>query len=303
MQQPVLFNVQFLRPAIDGVMLAAADCQLSTHPAGTPGTDLTTYTDQAGLVPNTNPIILDADGRCALWLDPAEEYLLRLFAPVAEGGAHIRDFDDVAAAATATGTVTSVNGEVGDVVLSPGDIDYTGPVLTWLTAANVQDALDQLATRVNAPPAQSVTLEDTDGFYTGDTVEEALAELGATSLIPDQTGNEGEFLTTDGDSLAWAAVVAGTLGASGEITIGGRLWVKWGNSATIPTDTSATVTFTTAFPTTCFGVLLNPTSDLGAGGGDPDTRYVYNACLKTAAGFKINNDSLTNAFFWIAFGN
>lgn len=47
--------------------------KLYTYQAGTT-TPQATYTDQGGLTPNTNPIILDANGECAYWLDPTLSY-------------------------------------------------------------------------------------------------------------------------------------------------------------------------------------------------------------------------------------
>ena len=43
--------------------------QLFTYAAGTT-TPLATYKDSLGITPNTNPVILDANGQCDLWLGP-----------------------------------------------------------------------------------------------------------------------------------------------------------------------------------------------------------------------------------------
>lgn len=64
---PPLFNAQFFTD--DG--LPAAGYKLHTYDSGTT-TPKTTYTDQAGLSANANPIVLDAAGRCALWLGSGE---------------------------------------------------------------------------------------------------------------------------------------------------------------------------------------------------------------------------------------
>jgi hypothetical protein len=47
--------------------------KLYTYQSGTT-TPQTTYTDSTGLAANSNPIVLDASGNCALWLDPALSY-------------------------------------------------------------------------------------------------------------------------------------------------------------------------------------------------------------------------------------
>jgi len=200
--QPAFFNTQFFRE-VDGVLVPAASCQLRTRPAGTPAGTQPTYTTQAGDVPNANPIILDADGRCDLWLDPDLEYLLELLAPVVEGGAEIREWDDVVAAAVTTGTVTSVNGETGVVLLTPDLLDYSGPVADWFTAANVQDALDQIVTRLDAPPAESVTVEDAAALFTAVNVEDALAELAGSSLLPTRTVPGDVLSLIAANALAW----------------------------------------------------------------------------------------------------
>jgi len=295
MNQPAFFNTQFWR-TVGGVQVPAASCQLETRPAGTPAGTQATYTDQAGGTPNANPIILDADGRCDLWLDPALEYLLQLLAPVAEGGATLAEWDDVVGAAVTTGTVTSVNGETGAVVLDAADIGYaTSATADWFTGTELEGSLDQIITRLNAPPADSITVEDAGGLFTATNVEDALAEIVNT---PSRTGNDGKVLQLVSGALAWMPKITGTLGAGAEFSIG-TLVVKWGVSASVPTDTSATVTFTTPFPSACRGVLLNPTVDSGVGGG---TQYAYNACVITAANFKINNDATTSTFFWLAVG-
>ena len=51
--------------------------KLFTYIAGTT-TKLTTYTDATGGTPNTNPIILDSNGQCSVWLVPSVSYKLTL---------------------------------------------------------------------------------------------------------------------------------------------------------------------------------------------------------------------------------
>lgn len=67
MQLPPLFQAQFF--ANDGA--PAAGFLLHTYESGTT-TPKATYTDQAGLSANANPIVLDSAGRCNLWLDTGE---------------------------------------------------------------------------------------------------------------------------------------------------------------------------------------------------------------------------------------
>lgn len=221
MNQPSLFNVQFTVTALDGSQQPAAGYFLYTWLAGTT-TPEETYQDEAGTTPNTNPIVLDADGRvpgAGLFLQTDIEYTVELRTAL---DAVVKTFDNVRAAAGTTGVVTSVNGETGDVELDAADIPYiaSGPP-DWLTAGTVEEALDQTAARANAPPAASVSLVDAGNYFEADaTVEDALQELGEDK-IPDQTGNAGKVLGTDGTNLSWTqqrtfwslAAPAGTAGS------------------------------------------------------------------------------------------
>ena len=60
------FRQQFFNQ--NGVPLASG--QIFTYAAGTT-TPLATYTDQSGLTPNANPIILDSTGQAPIWLGPS----------------------------------------------------------------------------------------------------------------------------------------------------------------------------------------------------------------------------------------
>jgi len=51
--------------------------KLFTYAAGTTN-KLATYTDSTGATPNTNPIILDSNGQCNLWLTTGTAYKLTL---------------------------------------------------------------------------------------------------------------------------------------------------------------------------------------------------------------------------------
>lgn len=73
---PPLFTAQFFTDSGE----VAAGYLLDTFESGTL-TPKDSYTDQAGASENTNPIVLDAAGRCNLWLDDDGEYRLRLRTP------------------------------------------------------------------------------------------------------------------------------------------------------------------------------------------------------------------------------
>lgn len=175
-----VFNQQFFAPAVDGVAMVAAGYHLHTYLSGTT-TAHNTFSDPAGSTPNDNPIVLNDDGQCTMYFDPAVLYTLVL--KDAADSATVDQWNNVGAAALTTGTVVSVNGATGIVTLDSSDIPYaTSSGATWLTADNVESALDQVATRANAPPASSVTIADAGNYFTTDDVEDALQQLGAKSV-------------------------------------------------------------------------------------------------------------------------
>lgn len=59
--------------------IPAAGCKLYTYAGGGAfTTPQATYTDAAGSVPNTNPIILDARGEAVVYLAPGQNYDYKL---------------------------------------------------------------------------------------------------------------------------------------------------------------------------------------------------------------------------------
>lgn len=269
MNRAPFFNEQFTVVNAQGQLVPAADYQLYTWQAGGTTVGQETYEDQEGNSPNSNPIPLDADGRCNLWLDPALEYAIELREPVAMGGSSVWVRDNVVGSAATTGVVLSVNDETGDVELTADDIGFESSLgLTWFNAEDVGAALDQLAERADAPEAETVSITDTGGFFTADNVEDALQELGASKL-PDP--EEDKVLMSDGsdpDDMFWGiartqwrlAAPGGTSGArtvrlpAGEyqVTLESRCYVDtpggpFNNtqSATVQTGGSGGVTLNT----------------------------------------------------------
>lgn len=175
---PPFFNAVFndetatpLAPASGG--------KLYTYISGTT-TPQTTYQDSTTGSANTNPIILDTQGRCNLWLIPTDVYTFKL---TRSDDTLIKTWDNVAGSALATGVVTSVNGDTGAVSLDASDIPFTtGTSTTWFAGTDVGAALDAVITRVDGGiTAAAVTIADTGGYFTGTNVETALQELGARS--------------------------------------------------------------------------------------------------------------------------
>jgi microcystin-dependent protein len=108
---PPVFNAQFFTDA----GLPAAGHWLYTYESGTT-TPKVTHTNQAGSADNANPIVLDAAGRCLLWLGTGE-YTFVLKTPL--GAATVWTRDDVGGVAEAT---------TGDFLPLAGGT-MTGPII------------------------------------------------------------------------------------------------------------------------------------------------------------------------------
>ena len=92
--RPSVYDNQFFNAGVP-----AAGFKLYTYDSGTT-TPKTTYTDQAGTIPNTNPITLDAQGMCELWLGTGEYTLALYTGLIGSGGALVNTWDDVSGATT-----------------------------------------------------------------------------------------------------------------------------------------------------------------------------------------------------------
>lgn len=147
-------------------------------------------------------------------------------------------------------------------------------------------ALIALAAHVAASDPHTQYMKESGGTFTG-AVELAANAAAAMQPVPLQQ------LTAA--LSAFAAVDAQT------ISIGTRL-LKYGTTGSLAIDSAANqVTFSTPFPTACQVVIVTPSTDRGVNVGAAN--YSAGIFDKTAAGFKINNDSLASAFDWIAIGN
>jgi microcystin-dependent protein len=119
---PPVFNAQFFTDA----GLPAAGHWLYTYESGTT-TPKTTHTNQAGDADNANPIVLDAAGRCLLWLG-AGEYTFVLKTAL---GVTIWTRDDVGGVAEAT---------TGDFLPLAGGT-MTGPIVLPGNASSALQAV------------------------------------------------------------------------------------------------------------------------------------------------------------------
>lgn len=105
--RPSVYDNQFFNAGAP-----AAGFKLYTYDSGTT-TPKATYTDQAGTIPNTNPITLDADGMCELWLGSGEYTLALYTGLIGSGGALVNTWDDVEGAAGA-GDITTLRADLAN---------------------------------------------------------------------------------------------------------------------------------------------------------------------------------------------
>lgn len=117
------FHNQFFHAGV-----VAAGYSLYTRVTGT-ATAKAAYTDQAGTIPHTNPIILDAQGQVPgqLWLGTGE-YRLRLETP---GGALVDEWDDVGGVASAD-SVAANDAAIRADLASTSDVAKGVALLGWL---------------------------------------------------------------------------------------------------------------------------------------------------------------------------
>lgn len=112
--------------------------KLYTYQSGTT-TPQATYTDQGGGTPNANPIVLDANGECSMWLDPELSYKFVLKNSVdvtqwtVDAVVGLLTADAVATASIQNGAVTApklayaaVNGQTEDTSPAFADELLTG---------------------------------------------------------------------------------------------------------------------------------------------------------------------------------
>lgn len=177
MNQAGFFSVQFVTTDAEGVTVVAAAYQLATYLAGT-STPVVTYADEDGLTPNANPIELDEQGYCSLFLDVTVKYKFVLLRPLVDGSGEVRVFDNVSPVANAGNVVLSVNGLTGTVVLDAGGIGYipSSPP-GWFDPATAEEGLDQLAQYLGDLDATQILIDDPDDKFVATTVNGALLEL------------------------------------------------------------------------------------------------------------------------------
>ena len=122
------------------------------------------------------------------------------------------------------------------------------------------------------------------------------SSLTGVDSLPSQTGNAGEFLTTDGTNASWGTVSAGgsiTATASGSITAGDAL--VFNSDGTVSSITSTYVDDYTNFT---FAVMENMTN--GANAYGTQAKYIYSKDEKRNRYYFLDNSTwpnTTNKFY------
>jgi hypothetical protein len=321
---------------VDGVLVPAAGYKLRTTLTGT-ATAEATYQDQAGLSANTNPITLDSMGMCDLWLTDGIEYRLALYDPTNTTLQSGWPLDDIAGipivSATAnvplaggvtmtglfelSGNATAALNPVPLQQLNSGLATNLTTASTIASSAQTATATGGTSTAYTLTPTNALTSYATGavrkaifGVASGTAPTMNISGLGAKNLK--QYENDAKVnarvpagfvadLTYDGTDLIVTPTQGGygTIAAAGSYTFPGGLIVKWGTTGTIGIDTASTITFPAAFPTACYAVIANPSTDNGVGA----VLYSWGVSTFAAASFKLTNDASASTFTWVAIGN
>lgn len=182
----------------------AAGYKLYTYETGTT-TPKTTYSDQAGAIPNTNPVTLDAEGRCSLWLG-AGEYTFMLYThAIGDGGALVKTWNDVASVNENADSLRDDLADATDPTKGPAIVGFD-PTLNYVAAT--------IGARLN----QQVYVKDFPWLAKGDGVTDDTASIqAAIDWLASVGGGEvhtgpGTFRITD--TLRDHDPLATTFGAS-----------------------------------------------------------------------------------------
>jgi hypothetical protein len=214
---------------------------LFTYASGTT-TKTATYTDSTGATPNTNPIILDSNGQCALWLVTGTLYTLVLSPPGdtdpptnpywTENGVGVGVFGNISATGniTAAGTVTGTNivatSNLSSPLIQAGPLanlnSGSGKVVIESSISGVTPALIAMNTAATNDAVTMVARNDrTDGisiaFQFGAAFVGTITQNGSTTSY--NVTSDGDLKNKTGDieySVA-AAVIEGL----------SPLWYAW----------------------------------------------------------------------------
>ena len=122
-------------------------------------------------------------------------------------------------------------------------LEWDGSAFVWSALPSTVGSFSAGTTGLtpNTPTTGAVVLGGTLAIANGGTGQ-ATANAALNALLPTQTGNAGEYLTTDGSNTSWAAIPAGTTfsagttgftpnsATSGAVTLAGTLNIANGGS-------------------------------------------------------------------------
>jgi hypothetical protein len=231
MAQPLILpKWKFFDP--NGAVLVGG--QLFSYQAGTT-TPLQTYTDSTGVTPNPNPVILDANGECVVWLGTAAyKFVLQ---------------DSLGNTLwTADGIQSIPDGSITTVKLADGSVTTAKLADNSVTTVKILDA--NVTTAKLADGAVTAT-KIPDGTITQPKLS-ATAEIGFVDVSGPRTGGISAFPRT-----AWSAPTL--IGVPASPLSGDGLSVAWspnGKILAVGQNSSASTAFFQRFGTEL--VALNP---------------------------------------------
>lgn len=113
-----------------------------------------------------------------------------------------------------------------------------GTTMSWATVGS--GGTSDYNDLTNKPSINSITLSgNKTGSDLGLVDEEDLEELDINNIVPEQTGNSGKFLTTNGSTVAWATVQGGgdslpdQTGQSGKFLTTNGTTASWANTTAV----------------------------------------------------------------------
>lgn len=270
-------KLQFFVP---GTNTPLSGGKLFTYAGGTT-TKQATYTNDAQ-TPNTNPIILDANGQCVCFVDTTLKY---------------------------------------DFTLSPST-DTDPPTNAYWTVQNMgyQEMIASFApinspTFTGVPKAPTAALGDSStAIATTQFVQNSITSgISGVVQVPSVTGQSGKYLTNNGTTASWGTLPA-ISGASGAIVVG-TVKIQWG-SGTLPASGTTTATVSITFPAAFSGLpyAITVTASAGSGAFSAGGQLIVAATSQSASGFTAQGDGNTGfdagtpgivratPFTWIAIG-
>lgn len=196
--------------------------QLFSYAAGT-STPLVTYSNQAG-TPNTNPVVLDSQGYCDLWLDPALGYKFILKDSL--GNLQWTE-DNIAFSVLTTIAYVPKSGGMYQGATVQGALDFINPYVSGSKASPTSISGSAAIALVAGVAKQTWVIKGNGGAVTGVTLSTASLQVGQrvvliggddTNTITIAQGAAGTVMSGD---LVLGATSSGSRSASCELEFDG----------------------------------------------------------------------------------